>query len=290
MRKLRLAIVSVAVFLPFGTAAADTLDRVVTWPAPPAVLKSGTDVRVEFRYRINDARGARVFVLPLRGGQPAAGYAVSGSPLYRNSGRGTATVTLRGKGGDVDAIRLQVRSVDNRLRAEKVIPAAFRFARNPLGSNGPGPGMVQVQPAPGALQPLAHPPGQMQAQPGVNVRPMVSADALRSVLGRDVLFQPTARLDDYFNSQGGGGQTVLYQTLMSPPEPREDTGADPEWIVRLDRWLDLMSTMMLFDIERIIGNQDAFARYRADEEAETDTLYEVLQYRRHTIGRLLDEL
>jgi hypothetical protein len=119
---------------------------------------------------------------------------------------------------------------------------------------------------------------------------MVSVDALRAVLGRNLLFQPTPRVNDFLNPPGGGGQSVMYQTLMSPPEPREDTGADPEWISHLNQWLGLMSTMMLFDIERIVGDQNAFSQYQADEVAETNTLYEVFQYRRHTIGRLLDEL
>jgi hypothetical protein len=119
---------------------------------------------------------------------------------------------------------------------------------------------------------------------------MVSVDALRAVLGRNLLFQPTPRVNDFLNPPGGGGQSVMYQTLMSPPEPREDTGADPEWISHLNQWLGLMSTMMLFDIERIVADQNAFSQYQADEVAETNTLYEVFQYRRHTIGRLLDEL
>jgi hypothetical protein len=262
---------------------ADWITNVVTWPNGPAVLTTGSQIRVEWSYQIQTPEGARIFALPMRGGGPAPGYAVSGSPFYRGQGSARAEFTLRTP-GDIDAIRFRIVDEAQRLRHEEIVPIQFRFADDPLG----GPALLQVIPhAVTEVQPLQ--PGRtLEMRPRDTVHPLVSVDAIRRIQAEDLLISPTPRLPEDIVLPGG--EQVPMQNLMGPPQPYDASANATDWARQIERWVGFMSVMMMFDIERLLGNEAAFAQYRQQEEVETSTVFELLQYRRHAIGRLLDEL
>lgn len=262
---------------------ADWITNVVTWPNGPAVLTTGSQIRVEWSYQIQTPEGARIFVLPMRDGGPAPGYAVSGSPLYRRQGSARAEFTLRTP-GDIDAIRFRIVDEAQRLRHEEIVPIRFRFADDPLG----GPALLQVIPdAVTEVQP-SQPGRTLEMRPRGSLHPLVSVDAMRRIQTGDLLVSPTPRLPEDIVLPGG--EQVPMQNLMGPPRPYDASVNAADWARQTERWVGFMSVMMLFDIERLLGNETAFVEYRQQEELATSTVFELMQYRRHAIGRLLDEL
>lgn len=271
-----------------GPAQADRLGDVVTWPAGPAVLKTGNQVRVQWYYLIEDRAGARIFARPMKDGAPAPGYAASGSPLYRGEGQGTADFTLR-RPGDVDAIRIQIVGAGDDVRHQTVVPVQLRFAENPMGQGAGAPLRV----LPGAIRPQGRP--QAAPQPGGDVqldieslRPLLRPDLLRPMLNRDLFTRLTPALPDRLELPDG--TMVTKQTLASVPPPVDSGSVDAQWIAGLERWLGHIAMMQGFDIMRLMGDSAEFEQYMQMEQADGPSVYEVLDRRRKTIGNLLDGL
>ena len=273
-------ILSAAVLI-LGTlpAQADRLGDVVTWPAGPAVIKTGNQIRVQWYYLIEDPAGAYMFARPMKDGSPAPGYAASGSILYRGEGQATAEFTLRTP-GDIDAIRIQIVDQSRNVRHQTVQPAQLRFAENPMGT-----AMLQV--IPGAILPRPTTGGNTPADIRT-LRPLLPADRLRPMLKRDLFTRVTPALPDNFDLPGDNMQPM--QNLANVPPPVDVGGVDAEWVGQLERWLGHMTLMMGFDIMRLMGDGDEFDQYMQQEQADNPTVYEVLDRRRKTIGNLLDGL
>lgn len=274
---LRCAAVVIAIaFSCARLATADEISNIVTWPSGPAILKTGEPVMVTLRYEITTPRGARIVVEPMRGGTAVRGARPGTSRPMRGRGKTSIRLTLR-QPGEIDGLRVRIlQEGHTRPRLEQRLPLRLRFADAPLGVGRP---LLQLEGLSGVLE---------AEIPDRSVRPLVTADALREVLDSGVLLRPTPRLPDQLTMPDGN--VVLRQTVMSPPPPYDAGGPDATWLQQLDQWLFFMAIAMEFDIRRLIGDDAAFEEFKAQEAAETSSIYQTLQYRRHTIGRLLDEM
>ena len=279
-----------ALFLLPVPAAADVIGDVVTWPQGPAVLRTGNQVRVQWNYLIESPQGARIFARPMKDGATAPGYSGSGSPLFRGEGMGTGEFTLN-QPGDVDAIRLQVFGPDGAMRLERVFPAQFRFAANPMASSVvPLLNLQPLEAMPRATGPLATADPTIPANPRLEaqpqLRPLVTPNTLRDLLASGRVFTPSLRIPDIITLPDGNMQPM--QTLMGPPPPFDASMNAGEWVQSLERWLGFMTVTMGFDIQRLLGDEDEFDAYLEVEQADDPSVYEVLGRRRSAIGNLLD--
>lgn len=258
---------------------ADQIADVVTWPEAPAVIQTGNSVRIDWYYRIDTRSGARMVVHAMRAGREAPGNTSSGFIKARGEGGAHARVTLR-QPGDIDALRIRIIGEDRQVRAERTIPLRMRFADDPLGT----PPLRILPRTAITLTPDA--PARAPQAPTVTA--LLPKDAVQLMLNRGDHLKLSARIPEVIILPDG--EMTQKSTLMGPPPPYESSMNPAQWSAELEHWLGFVVAMMGYDIQRLIGDGEAFADYMQMEEAGNPTLFQRLDVRRRTIGNLLDGL
>jgi hypothetical protein len=115
-----------------ATAQADYLGGITFSQPVPSYLPSVQYVYVHVDYKVDEAGGGRIFILPFTNGGPTPGYAVSGGPLV-GPGTGFVSLFLRVTAGTqvVDQVRVRLTSPDqSAVWLEVFVPAYFAYASN----------------------------------------------------------------------------------------------------------------------------------------------------------------
>ncbi len=113
-------------------AVADYLGGVTFDHAMGSYLPHGEYVTVSIDYKIDEASGGRIYILPFTNGSPTPSYAVSGSPIY-GPGTGTVTPVMRITAGQalIDHVRIKLVSPDqSQTWLEFFVPVSFQYGPN----------------------------------------------------------------------------------------------------------------------------------------------------------------
>jgi hypothetical protein len=113
-------------------AAADYLGGITFDHAMGSCLPNSETVTVSIDYKIDEASGGRVYILPYTNGAPTPNYAVSGGPLL-GPGTGTWTPQMRVHSGSavIDHVRIKLVSPDqSETWLEFFVPVSFAYGPN----------------------------------------------------------------------------------------------------------------------------------------------------------------
>lgn len=126
----RIAIlVSVFTLVLAAAAQADYLGGITFSQPVPSFMPHAEYVDVSIDYKVDEAGGGRVFILPFTNGSPTPGYAVSGGPLV-GPGTGSVSLHFRVTTGSpvVDQLRVKLTSPDqSETWLEGFVPAYFAY-------------------------------------------------------------------------------------------------------------------------------------------------------------------
>lgn len=96
-------------------------------PAPPARVREGERITINFAYEFSPGRSANVWMRPVISGAPGpCSYGASGSPTLSGAGTGTQHFTLRGggcAGGQITGVTIRVG--DRERTDDTVFPVAY---------------------------------------------------------------------------------------------------------------------------------------------------------------------
>jgi len=129
MKRILILMASVALIILPGISQANYLGDIALDHGKSADLGYNTHVNVSFSYKVDDAAGARIQVLPYRNGAPHPSYSWQGSILYpQGEGFGSRWCTVSGGASDVDQIVVTLLSSDwSTVLLEMAIPVDYTF-------------------------------------------------------------------------------------------------------------------------------------------------------------------
>lgn len=113
-------------------ATADYLGGITFDHAMGSYLPYSEYVTVTINYKIDEASGGRIYILPYTNGSPTPGYGVSGSAIY-GPGTGTVTPVMHVFSGSavIDHVRVRLVSPDqSEVWLEFFVPVSFAYGPN----------------------------------------------------------------------------------------------------------------------------------------------------------------
>ena len=132
MKYSLLLLIALALFGLPDRAVADYLGGITFDHAMGSYLPNGEYVTLSIDYKIDEASGGRIFILPFTNGAWTPNYAVSGSPIY-GPGTGTCTPHMTITSGSVviDHVRVKLVSPDqSETWLEFFLPVSFIYGPN----------------------------------------------------------------------------------------------------------------------------------------------------------------
>ena len=128
--RLRTMILAALALLP-AAAFANYLGDVSLEHGTAAYLGYGEQVEVSFSFKVDDAQGGRIMVLPYTHGSPTPAFSWQGSILYLGEGTGERWFSVSSGAGAVDQIFVGLYSEDwTELKLEMYIPVDYHFGDN----------------------------------------------------------------------------------------------------------------------------------------------------------------
>jgi hypothetical protein len=231
-------------------------------PARPAHLTVGEEVKITFHYVAKSRGAVRIFVRPMTGNQLSANYAASGSPLYpAGNGAGSADFTITAGDVTVDGIRFEMQAENGQSVHSQIVPARYRFSRDPFQSATPVPPQRHIRPD-GVME-VPQPDGS------------VSVHEMGKLLLRRVTEGPA-----------GPVKTRSLNIITVAPPVRVEAG-DAAWMESLNQWLEAMGQAMLGTIERLAGDPASFENYKQFENDRCQTLYQQVDTRERFLQMLI---
>ena len=91
-------------------------------------LANGDQINIAFDYATSVSSGVRIFIRPMTNGELTPSYGASGSPIYSDTGSGTANFTINSGNTVVDHLRIRVMNADQTQQLlEYLVPVRYTF-------------------------------------------------------------------------------------------------------------------------------------------------------------------
>lgn len=295
--------ITVLIGAPF-TGLSQSISITNITPESPATLALGQRVEISFTYSepsgsplfFKKTPGVRIFVQPFSNGKPTPNFGVSGSPVYKKRGKGTAFFTIRDQRATVDQVRFRMVTADQKQQLfEFRIPVHYSFVPTikvdtdilnqfPLNKkdqekknkavhvmtttgNGNTGGEAKIE------KKIVKPDGTIETHYTDGTIRGFTPDSTRYEIDPatgDTMFTIIKKIE---------AQSA--DKPVSPPGFVATSGDDAsdKWLASLNSWIEKHAERLLNSIEAQLTSEESVKNYLEYEEKNSSNIYEKIEIR-----------